>query len=117
MVAPPVIRKSAKWGEARAFMERSLEIETDECIIWPFGNSNGYARMWWVNKMTNVNRLICTKVYGAPPSDTHEAAHSCGNGQLGCINWKHLRWATKSENVMESRVGYQLAMSQRDLFS
>jgi hypothetical protein len=27
------------------------------------------------------------------------AAHSCGNGHLGCVNPRHLRWATAKENA------------------
>jgi AraC-like DNA-binding protein len=54
--------------------------------------------MYLDGKQTFVHRLVCELVNGAAPSLNHEAAHSCGNGHLACINKKHLRWATRAEN-------------------
>lgn len=45
-----------------------------------------------------ASRVMCMASHGEPPSDTHEAAHSCGNGNKGCVNPKHLYWATPTEN-------------------
>jgi hypothetical protein len=42
---------------------------------------------------------MCLLAHGEPPSAEHQAAHSCGKGHLGCVNPKHLRWATPSENI------------------
>jgi hypothetical protein len=92
-VAPRAITKI---GEPRAFLEQSLKIETDECIIWPYATAKGAAKIGKFSYV--VSRIICEKVYGAPPTKKHEAAHCCGKGHLGCINWKHLRWATHQEN-------------------
>ena len=40
---------------------------------------------------------MCELAHGeAPPR--YEAAHSCGRGHLGCVNPRHLRWATSKEN-------------------
>lgn len=41
---------------------------------------------------------MCETAHGPRPSDIHEAAHSCGNGSLGCGNPKHLRWDTPEGN-------------------
>jgi hypothetical protein len=41
---------------------------------------------------------MLTLTAGPPPSPDHEAAHSCGRGHEGCVNPKHLRWATHKEN-------------------
>jgi hypothetical protein len=30
-----------------------------------------------------------------------QAAHSCGNGHLGCVNPHHLRWVTPKENAAD----------------
>jgi hypothetical protein len=46
-------------------------------------------------------RVVCILVYGDPPTPNHEAAHSCGNGHLGCFNPDHLRWATVAENMQD----------------
>jgi hypothetical protein len=44
---------------------------------------------------------MCELVHGFAPSDNHEAAHSCGNGHLGCVNPNHLRWDTPSGNAAD----------------
>lgn len=41
---------------------------------------------------------MCALTHGAPPSDKHDAAHSCGRGDRGCISPRHLFWKTQSEN-------------------
>lgn len=86
-------------GPARTFLEDVAVIfKGDECLIWPFARSVGYARIRIDGKCHNVSRLVCEMTNGAPPTDTHQAAHSCGNGHLGCVNPMHLRWATPAEN-------------------
>lgn len=90
-----VKRRKAIAGEPHAFMEQSLLIETNDCICWPYARTkHGYA---WMGT-ENACRVICERIYGPPPTSIHLAAHSCGKGHLGCINWKHLRWATTKEN-------------------
>jgi hypothetical protein len=46
--------------------------------------------------------MACEEENGPPPTPDHEAAHSCGNGHLGCVARKHLRWKTHAENVAEA---------------
>jgi DNA-directed RNA polymerase specialized sigma subunit len=41
---------------------------------------------------------MCELVNGPVPSQDHEAAHSCGKGDTGCVNPAHLAWKTRSEN-------------------
>lgn len=65
------------------------------CLIWPFARkSNGYANL----SSGPAYRVMCRLVHGDPPTVAHHAAHSCGNGRGGCINPKHLRWASPAEN-------------------
>ncbi|MGN7750589.1 HNH endonuclease [Sinorhizobium sp. 22678] len=52
-------------------------------------------------KPITPHRLVCKLVKGEPPTDRHEAAHSCGNGHLGCVNPNHLEWKTRSENQLD----------------
>jgi hypothetical protein len=93
----------AERGLPQYFVDISLLIETDECIIWPFAkNNDGYAVFKYQHKRMYVSVYICTKVYGPKPTPKHEVAHSCGNGHIGCINKRHIRWATRKENVEDA---------------
>lgn len=75
------------------------DYESDECLIWPFGkNSEGYGVVTIDNKTVYVHRHLCIERHGPPPSPDHIAAHSCGRGHDGCCNYRHLRWATRTEN-------------------
>jgi hypothetical protein len=51
-----------------------------------------------------VHRLVCEYVNGAAPTPRHHAAHSCGNGHLGCVTPRHLSWKTPSENADDKLV-------------
>lgn len=86
-------------GEPDAFINQALAQETNACIIWPYAKTKrGYAQM---GDRRLVSRIICERSYGPPPSAESEAAHSCGKGHAGCINKRHLRWATHLENVAD----------------
>jgi hypothetical protein len=73
----------------------------DWCLLWPFardprvgrgmmGSSDGKSK--W------AHRAMCELVYGPAPIDKPQCAHSCGNGDQGCVNPRHLSWANNSEN-------------------
>ena len=83
-------------GAPRAFLERALATETDDCILWPFAKVNGYATVTVEGVATLTNRFICGRVYGPAPDPKMEGAHSCN--VRACINKRHLRWATSAEN-------------------
>jgi hypothetical protein len=85
--------------ETQHFMLSALSYDGDECLIWPFGrNEKGYGNVTHKGGRGYAHRFICEEAHGKPPSPTHEAAHSCGKGHLGCITKRHLRWATPQEN-------------------
>jgi hypothetical protein len=86
----------------QAWVQANLSRESDECFSWPFGrNTNGYCRMNVGGRADYAHRVICGLKHGVPPSPMHRATHSCGNGHLGCLNHRHLRWATNSANQLE----------------
>lgn len=76
---------------------------TDWCLMWPFSTVRGYGRFGYLGKGYYAHRFMCELVYGEPPTPGHQAAHSCGNGHLGCVNPKHLAWKTQSENQLDCR--------------
>lgn len=74
--------------------------ETDDCILWPYAkNGAGYGMIFRGGKKPLTHRLSCTMAHGQPPTTKHEAAHSCHTPS--CLNPRHLRWATRSENQLD----------------
>jgi len=85
----------------RFYRERVLTYDGDSCLIWPFSRGQKNGRAIWDKgdgSTSIVPRMVCEDVHGAPPSPDLEAAHSCGNGHLGCVTKSHLRWDTASGN-------------------
>lgn len=87
-------------GNAYRYLDEVvLKNNEDHCLVWPYGrDSSGYGRVWNNGKAENVCRIVCENVHGKPPSPIHQAAHSCGNGHLGCVARLHIFWKTPVEN-------------------
>jgi hypothetical protein len=79
-----------------------LVYDGDECLIWPFAKDGGYGRIWIDGKVQVVSRVVCEAVHGVAPTPHHDAAHSCGNGALGCVTKGHLSWKTRKENMNDA---------------
>lgn len=87
-------------GKKLSELKRLMEIETDECIIWPYKlSSNGYVQLNIEGKATTAHRYVCEARHGKPIKERNNAAHSCGNS--ACVNYRHLRWATAQENALD----------------
>lgn len=85
-------------GEPQRFFQNVvLPYDGNECLTWPFGTAGGYGRLG----NANVSRLVCELANGAPPSSNYDAAHSCGNGHLGCVTKRHMSWKTRKENMAD----------------
>lgn len=85
----------------RFYKEVVLTYEGENCLIWPYAGTNsgaGYARMMVEGRLKVVSRMVCEDVNGPPPTPGHEAAHSCGRGDKGCVSKSHLSWKTAAEN-------------------
>ncbi len=71
------------------------------CVIWPFTRAqNGYP-MAGEDGVIRPHRIMCEWRHGPAPSPKHQAAHSCGRGDDGCVNPWHLNWRTPAENQDE----------------
>lgn len=82
-----------------AFVVSAVAQETDDCIIWPFSLCHGYGVCRDENgKSSRAHIIACRMAHGARP-EGGDVAHSCGN--KACLNPRHLRWATRSENEMD----------------
>lgn len=86
------------------FLRENVRYAGDDCLIWPFGGTwNGYGHLGYDGKMWKAHRLMCTLAHGEPPTPKHVAAHTCNNGQGGCVNPRHLQWKTPRENLLDRR--------------
>jgi hypothetical protein len=77
----------------------------DDCLTWPFSRQwDGRGQIKWQGKMSKAHRQMCILAHGEPPEGKPEATHSCGNGHLGCVNPKHLRWGSDKDNKADMLV-------------
>lgn len=98
--APFTFGPKQQTGHQQEWMLSHVSHDEDECLPWPFKTyADGRGQFSWRQKTCRAHRVMCELRNGPPPTPKHEAAHSCGNGHLGCVNPKHLRWATRQENV------------------
>jgi hypothetical protein len=89
-------------GAGITFIRANVAYEGDDCLIWPLHRDpRGYGMMGWLGKMRYAHRVMCIMAKGEPPTPKHQAAHSCGNGDKGCVNPRHLSWKTNSENQLD----------------
>jgi hypothetical protein len=88
---------------AISFVRDAALSQKDECIIWPFSqDGRGYGQVVFQGAHMGPHRAVCILTHGAPPADRkYEAAHSCHNKL--CVNPRHVRWATHSENQLDRR--------------
>lgn len=89
-------------GTAQAWIEAHIEHQGNDCLIWPFSCATpGYGQFMprGSGRIVMAHRYICEAAHGPAPSDTHQAAHSCGNRR--CVNPTHLSWKTRAENQKE----------------
>lgn len=93
-----VIQRRAPWGATGRWLTSvALKWANDDCLLYPFGlGGHGYGQATVDGQKVLAHRFVCAAFNGTPPSAKHDAAHSCGNKR--CVNGRHLRWATRTEN-------------------
>lgn len=111
---PDHLKKIADKGATEAFLRAHVAYESDECLAWPYAtNSSGYGLAVVNGVQTLASRWMCILAHGEP-SPKYEAAHSCGNGHLECVNPRHLSWKTPTENCADKRVHGTLNRGERN---
>lgn len=93
-------------GAVPAWIKAHVNYTGDDCLKWPFeswSQGRGVIRLPGGQNMI-ASRYMCILAHGEPPTPEHEAAHNCGKGHEGCMNPRHLRWATRLENVADMEI-------------
>ena len=82
--------------------EQMIAVETDECIIWPYALTNGYAEFHYMGRVVKGHVESCTRRHGPRPEGMSHTCHSCG--VPACINPRHLRWGTAADNAADMKL-------------
>ena len=105
---------AAPHGARLRWLEAHKDYAGDDCIQWPLPSlPSGYCHIHFNGTSTMASRVMCIFAYGEPPSREHQAAHSCGNGNKGCLNPRHLRWATRRENEDDKVIHGSIARGEK----
>lgn len=106
-VAGGPMQTKAPFGAPRKFLDAALEYAARDCLVWPFAtDTDGYGVIKIDGRLRNVHRVICERAHGPSPTPKHEAAHdNFGRPCISeaCVNPRHLRWATRTENEHDKR--------------
>lgn len=95
----PLAGRTVVGEPAKFLQEVVLKFRGNDCLQWPYGRDRkGYGLIYIDGHHCIASRIVCEAVEGPPPTDRHQAAHSCGNGHLGCVNPNHLSWKTPADN-------------------
>jgi hypothetical protein len=91
-------------GAAVEWLRAHVGYKAKSCLAWPFSrHPTGYGSLGVERKQHYAHRYMCELVHGPAPSDKHQAAHSCGNGHMGCVNPLHLSWKLIRDNLLDRR--------------
>ena len=91
-----------KDGPALSWIKEHASFDLDECLLWPFSRQRqGYGCARYAGRGQLAHRVMCIIAHGDPQHPDMDAAHTCGKGHEGCVNPKHLRWATRSANLAD----------------
>jgi hypothetical protein len=104
----------AEKGAPIRFLQDHVCYAGDDCLIWPFARPNrgmGFAK--WNGVRAAASRVMCILAYGEAPFAKAEAAHTCGKAHEGCVNPKHLYWATSKENNLDRHVHGTMPIGER----
>ena len=97
-------------GAKLQWLRRHTNHSGDDCLIFPF---TLYDTVHLDGVAHRAGNVMLRLAQGPPPTEKHECAHSCGNAHLGCVNPKHLRWATSEENTNDQRIHGTLVKGHR----
>lgn len=111
-------RKVTRRGEIDKWVAKMLAANDDECWLWPFDTlqadwSPSYGKIGkWGN--TTAPRAVLMLSKGAPPNPDYHACHlpRC-KGKPLCVNPRHLRWGSPTENAADKQIDGTIVWGER----
>lgn len=102
------------------WIKQHSNYQGDDCIKYPLHGGDKSWSLEYRGKQVRAARVMCIEANGEPPSDdvhAFHAAHSCGNGNIGCLNPNHLSWKTPKENQADRLIhGTDLLGNKNPMF-
>lgn len=91
-------------GVGIAWLRENVGYTGRSCLAWPLSrHPTGYGTLGFEGKIFYAHRYMCELVNGPAPGPGYQAAHTCGNGHMGCVNPRHLVWKTIKDNLLDRR--------------
>jgi len=88
-------------GAPMTFLQDAMTSSTDECILWPYGASNGYGEVLIEGKPTYAHRQVLAMTTKTNPSDMYACHKPIVCHTPLCVNPRHLKWCTPTENAAD----------------
>lgn len=90
-------------GKVVTWLREHADHVGTNCLKYQFAvnKHTGYAQFGLDGELLYAHRYMCELKNGPPPTPDHEAAHTCGNAHMACINPNHLEWKTQLENARD----------------
>lgn len=90
-------------GKSYEEFVRLSQIETDECVVWPYSKAGQrrYGQVYVRSKPHYAHELAIEVRLGPRPNGMIVLHGECNNPS--CMNYRHLRWGTPSENNLDRR--------------
>lgn len=94
-------------GKVIAWLREHVNHVGTNCLKYPFAvnKRTGYGQFGLDGKLLYAHQWMCEQRHGPRPTPKHEAAHTCGNAHMQCINLNHLVWKTRKGNA-EDRLAH-----------
>lgn len=101
----PLSLRTQQKNAAREWLETvATKYSGADCLTYPFRRRrDGYADFQHRGRKVLAHRFVC-EIAHRPPGEGEECSHSCGNGHMGCVNPRHLRWDTRVGNMADKLV-------------
>lgn len=86
----------AEWIKARK------TFDGEECLLFPCAVPHRPERVKYNFRDMAAARAMLIMTQGLPADEKMFAVHVCGNGHLSCVNPKHLKWGSASDNRVDA---------------